>query len=279
MTKRTPKSIASELVKLDKRIVKAAKTLRDAESYLAYIRADHAELPARLAEARNEVQAASSEHTAALAELTKPLDSYAWDANWRTRRQEWGVRRYASPAAQRAYDTARAEHYARERMERLETDSAMTEAEYTADHAAAVEAARAVLQNLNTLRNGLLSQYAAIMGSEPSHAQYHAMASKNKTTAPVADAIELTARAVEDGYIVMAESLIAAFSKVKEFSLNGLLYYADHVTKWARLEKGNQIKVTVDPDLGMIVFRSPDSRMTIKSQGDRTAPVVSFATY
>lgn len=130
MTKRTPRSIASELVKLDKRIVKAAKTLRDAESYLAYIRADHAELPARLAEARNEVQAASSEHTAALAELTKPLDSYAWDANWRTRRQEWGIRRYASPAAQRAYDTARAEHYARERMERLETDSAMTEADH-----------------------------------------------------------------------------------------------------------------------------------------------------
>lgn len=269
MKKVTPRQLATQAAKLDKQMKQAYKELESARRSLEYTRESWQQLPAALAEARQELIDADADAAAALAELTKPLESYEYSSRYYSRSHQ-GPRRYASPKAQRAWDAERQAGYKRSHLESLESDFAKGETAYHAEAIRDVEEAESKLATLRGMADNLQARAAEVMGRELTRADLDALKAGQAVDAP--ETVTIPARDVTplhfDGkftsYAVIADNLAAMLAKVKAFAIGGTVYPADHVKQWAKLEKGQQLTVTIGP--AQIIIRSNSSRMTLNAQ-------------
>lgn len=275
MKRYTPRTIAQELEKLPVKLQKAQKEVDGARHWLEYLTTEWHKLPSYLEERRAELQAAEDRATEARADLTKPLDSYHYttSGHYHTRR------RYASPLAQKAWEAERAAGIARSGVEGCEANIALGENGYLDEARASLAAAESELSILIGTRDNLIALASKIMGKPVTAESLIELAPKAKPPVTESPLIELPAREVKSdphrSYIVLAENIALKLAKAKEFSVNGMTYFAKHVREWARLEDG-QVTVTIGP--AEITFRSKTARMTVKAQGDKAAPVMTFVT-
>ena len=276
MKKRTPKSIAADLLKARLKVMKAHEAMTSAEHYLAYSMETYRELPARVIEAIAELRTLTDATAQATAELTKPLDAYAFEGNYRHGREN-APRKYSHPGAQAAWNAQRAEERAREYLERLESDARRALDDYTAADRERLEYAQAEYKSACDLRDNLAILFSNVTGHAPTFEECETLTAK---AAPkeTPEMIEVTARIMDTGYVVMADNLAAALKGFAEFQIDGIIYYAKQMFEWAKLETG-QITLTLDHKYGAIVLKSDTARATFKSQGDsRPAPALTFTS-
>lgn len=275
MKKRTAKSIAADLLKVRKQVMKAHEAMTNAERYLAYSIEAHAKLPADLIEAEQELRTAEDRSTEANAELTKPLDSYSYETKYLGYRKPTGPRRYASEVAQKAWDAERQAEWARERLEHLQNEATKSLDVYTADDRERLEFATAEFNSACAIRDNLVALFAKTTGHEPTFEECERLTAKTpKAEAP--EMIEIRARVLETGYVVIAENIAAALKGVSEFSINGVMYAARTVFEWAKLETG-QLTIALDADT--ITMKSDTARATIKAaKYQKPAPALQFVS-
>ncbi len=275
MKKQTPKSIAADLLKARKQVMKAHEAMTNAECYLAYSTEAHAKLPADLIEAEQELRTAEDRSTEANAELTKPLDSYSYETKYLGYRKPTGPRRYASEVAQKAWDAERQAEWARERLEHLQNEATKTLDEYTADDRERLEYAKAEFNSACAIRDNLVALFTKLTGHEPTYEECERLTAKTpKAEAP--EMIEIRARVLETGYVVIAENIAAALKGVSEFSINGVMYAARTVFEWAKLETG---QLTIALEGNTITMKSPTARAIIKAAKEqKPAPALQFVS-
>ncbi len=274
MKKRTPKSIAADLLKVRKQVMKAHEAMTNTERYLAYSIEAHAKLPADIAEATDELRTLTDATAQAEAELTKPLDSYAFEGQYRHGRQN-APRKYSHPGAQAAWNAQRAEERARERLEHLQNEATKSLDVYTADDREHLEFATAEFNSACAIRDNLVELFTKLTGHEPTYEECERLTAKTpKAEAP--EMIEIRARVLETGYVVIAENIAAALKGVSEFSINGVMYAARTVFEWAKLETG-QLTIALDADT--ITMKSDTARATIKAaKYQKSAPALQFVS-
>lgn len=273
MKKRTAKSIATDLLKARTKVMNAHKAMTDAQRYFDNAVASHAELPARLQEAWNDLTEAEDRSTEANAVLTKPLDAYAFEGNYRYGRQN-APRKYSSQVAQTAWDAERRAERAREYYEHLKSEAVRTLDDYTADDRERLEYATAEFKSACDLRDNLVALFTNTTGHEPTFEECEALTAKKVKDTP--EMIEVYARITETGYVVIAEKLAAALRDVKEISINGITYFASHIREWSKVETG-QLTVTIDANT--IIVKSPDSRASFKAiKHQKPAPALQFVS-
>ena len=269
MKKMTPKQLATQAAKLDKQIKQSAARAESARNGLNYAREYWQQLPARIADARAELIERDAEATAALGELTKPLSAYEYSARYYGRGKE-GPRRYSSPKAQRAHDAERHAERARDYLAMLEGELSQGEAGYMSEAIRELEDAEAHLSTLRGMADNLQARAAEILGRELTRADLDALqvgenpAAPAVVTLPVRDVTADNFEGKFPSYVVMADNLAAALGKVKAFTLGTAVYLSEHVRAWARLEKGEQITITIGP--AQVIFRSTTARMTLTAQ-------------
>lgn len=268
---KTAKALAREALKLQAKIQKAESEVRAKEHSLAYRREEYAKLPAELEEARADYREAQNKVTETLAELTKPLDRYQYNARYYGRNHE-GPRRYSSHAAQAAWEAERQFGWKEGRVQALEGWIAQTLDQFTAEQREDTDAAWANWQNLDALYNATLDSIRAIMGPQ------FDLSSLAESPAPkeTPDEVTIPAARTDRGFRVLACNL--AKLPGKSISFAGLLFYADQIKAWAKLEAENVIEFIYDEAYGAIRLISPTSRACFKSQGDKPAPALVFAS-
>lgn len=269
MKRTTPKQLATQAAKLDKQIQQATRDVESARRALESAREYWQELPARITDARAELIERDAEATAALAELTKPLSAYEYSARYYGRGKE-GPRRYSSPKAQRAHDAERHAERARDHLAMLEEESAKGETGYMSEAIRALDDAESHLATLQGMTQNIQARAAEILGRELTRADLDALQAGENPAAPAVvtlPARDVTADNFEGkfpSYVVMADNLASSLGKVKAVTVGAAVYLSEHIRAWARLEKGEQITVTIGP--AQVIFRSPTARMTLKSQ-------------
>lgn len=274
MKKQSVSTLVKQAMTTAAKLKKIGAELANSRSYVEYTTAEWHKLPEAIREAQAELQARADESTMANAQLSKPLMNYSYNERY-SRHYGSGPRNYASPVAQAAWEAERREKWARERLEKLESDARMTLDEFTKDDRELLDARQGQFDILQAILTNTLENISKIMG-KPYTLENLAtipLTSKSKD-APA----EWVIPAVQNGDVYRVQAVNLAKIAGKELSFKGVMFYAKQISEWAKLEVGNILEITYDDMREVLNVKSPTSRAAFKSQGDRPAPALVFAT-
>lgn len=257
------KTLARKAIKLQGKIIKAIQGIESAEHFLDAFCESYKAFPSAIADTRAEVMEADEEVSKTLDSLSKPLDEYRYEARGHNRR-------YSSPVAQAAWGATIRANWAHEHLANLEVEAAKSLEEYTEDRRAELMSAWVNWQNQNTLFCATMARIRFILNRDIIDL---AELAKMEPKAEEPEEYQIPARATAEGWLVMAENI--AKITAKEVSFKGILFYANQIREWCKLEAG-QLQVIYDEVTTCLTLKSDNSRATFKGQGDRPAPTLIF---
>lgn len=253
------------------KLKKIGAELANSRSYVEYTTDEWQKLPEAIREAQAELQARADESTMANAQLTKPLMNYSYTLQGHSRTHHG----YSSPVAQAAWEAERREKWARERLEKLESDAKMTLDEFTKDDRELLDARQGQFDIQAAILTNILAQISQIMGKSYTLENLATIPMTTKTKDVPA---EWVIPAVQNGDVYRVQAANLAKIAGKELSFKGVMFYAKQISEWAKLEVGNILEITYNDTSEVLTVKSPTSRANFKSQGDRPAPALVFAT-